>query len=75
MFVPGRISTSISAFDNTFALQLHTYSHGGVGHNFIKEPQVLGHESAGTITQVGANVTSLKVGDRVAIEPTRFCRK
>ena len=56
-------------------LQLHTYSHGGVGHNFIKEPQVLGHESAGTIIQVGANATNLKVGDRVAIEPTRFCRK
>jgi len=54
---------------------LHTYSHGGVGHNFIKEPQVLGHESAGTIIKVGANVTNLKIGDRVAIEPTRFCRK
>lgn len=55
--------------------QLHTYSHGGVGHNFISEPQVLGHESAGAIIKVGANVTSLKIGDRVAIEPTRFCRK
>jgi len=54
---------------------LHTYSHGGVGHSFIKEPQVLGHESAGTVVQVGADVTDLKVGDRVAIEPTRFCRK
>jgi len=35
---------------------------------------VLGHESAGTIVQVGANVANLKPGDRVAIEPTRFCR-
>jgi len=36
---------------------------------------VLGHESAGIVVRVGANITSLKVGDRVAIEPTRFCRK
>ena len=75
MFVPCPLTASISASANIVGLQLHTYSHGGVGHNFIKEPQVLGHESAGTITQVGANVTNLKVGDRVAIEPTRFCRK
>lgn len=51
------------------------YSHGGVGTNFITEPLVLGHESAGTVIQVGANVKNILVGDRVAIEPTVFCRK
>lgn len=56
-------------------LQLHMYSHGGVGTNFITEPLVLGHESAGTVVQVGANVKNIVVGDRVAIEPTVFCRK
>ncbi len=30
---------------------------------------VLGHEAAGTIVEVGAAVTSLKVGDRVCMEP------
>ncbi|KAF7732738.1 hypothetical protein EC973_000009 [Apophysomyces ossiformis] len=35
---------------------------------------VLGHESAGVVTKVGEGVTSLKVGDRVAIEPGRACQ-
>jgi D-xylulose reductase len=51
------------------------YSHGGVGTSFVTEPLVLGHESAGTVVQVGSNVMNIAVGDRVAIEPTVFCRK
>ena len=36
---------------------------------------VLGHESAGIIHKVGSKVTSLKVGDRVAMEPGVPCRR
>jgi D-xylulose reductase len=36
---------------------------------------VLGHESAGIVTAVGDKVTSLKVGDRVAMEPGVPCRR
>lgn len=35
---------------------------------------VLGHESAGVITAVGDKVTTLKVGDRVCMEPGISCR-
>ena len=35
---------------------------------------ILGHESSGTIAAVGSEVTSLKVGDRVAMEPGVPCR-
>lgn len=35
----------------------------------------LGHESAGTVTAVGPDVTTLKVGDRVALEVGLPCRK
>jgi D-xylulose reductase len=35
---------------------------------------VLGHESAGIVHSVGDKVTSLKKGDRVAIEPGSPCR-
>ncbi|KAH7300418.1 hypothetical protein KP509_24G061700 [Ceratopteris richardii] len=34
----------------------------------MKEPMVLGHESSGVICEVGASVTHLRVGDRVALE-------
>lgn len=42
----------------------------GACHNF---PIVLGHEFSGTIAKVGENVTSLKVGDRVAGVPLVPC--
>lgn len=39
----------------------------------MKEPMVLGHESAGVIREVGSSVTHLKVGDRVALEAGISC--
>ena len=36
-----------------------------IHHGFIKPPQILGHELAGTVVQVGAGVTRFKPGDRV----------
>ncbi|WAC28478.1 NAD(P)-dependent alcohol dehydrogenase [Ancylobacter sp. SL191] len=48
---------------------VHYYTHGAIGSFVVREPMVLGHEAAGTITAVGANVKNLKVGDRVCMEP------
>jgi len=48
---------------------LHYYTNGGIGEYVVKEPMVLGHEAAGIITETGSNVTELKVGDRVCMEP------
>jgi L-idonate 5-dehydrogenase len=53
---------------------LHYYQHGGFGTVRLKEPMILGHEIAGEISAVGKNVTSLKIGDRVAVSPSRPCR-
>jgi L-idonate 5-dehydrogenase len=52
---------------------LHYYKHGGFGVIRLKEPMVLGHEVAGEITEIGAGVTNVKVGDVVALNPSRPC--
>ncbi|ADH88172.1 Alcohol dehydrogenase GroES domain protein [Ancylobacter novellus DSM 506] len=48
---------------------VHYYTHGRIGPFIVKAPMVLGHEAAGTVVEVGAKVTNLKVGDRVCMEP------
>ncbi|CAN5414439.1 alcohol dehydrogenase catalytic domain-containing protein [soil metagenome] len=48
---------------------VHYYTHGAIGPFVVKSPMILGHEASGTIIEVGARVTELKVGDRVCMEP------
>ncbi|EGO52122.1 hypothetical protein NEUTE1DRAFT_71383 [Neurospora tetrasperma FGSC 2508] len=54
---------------------VHYWLHGAIGHFVVKDPMVLGHESAGTIVAVGDAVKTLSVGDRVALEPGYPCRR
>ena len=54
---------------------VHYWVHGAIGHFVVKDPMVLGHESAGTVVEVGSAVKTLKVGDRVALEPGYPCRR
>jgi D-xylulose reductase len=48
---------------------VHYYTHGAIGPFVLREPMVLGHEAAGTVVEVGANVHNLTIGDRVCMEP------
>lgn len=48
---------------------VHYYQHGAIGPFVVREPMVLGHEAAGVVTETGSAVTSLRVGDRVCMEP------
>ncbi len=56
---------------------LHTLAGGNA---LVTFPAIPGHEFGGTITAVGADVGWLRVGDRVAVDPSRsdehceFCR-
>ncbi|WP_322410044.1 2,3-butanediol dehydrogenase [Microbacterium invictum] len=36
-------------------------------------PQILGHEFSGEVLEVGAEVTTVRVGDRVSVMPLLFC--
>lgn len=48
---------------------LHYFKHGKIGPFVVEEPMVLGHEASGVVVEAGADVTHLKVGDRVCMEP------
>lgn len=52
---------------------LHYYLHGGFGTIRVREPLILGHEIAGTVEAVGAEVSRVNAGDRVAVNPSRAC--
>ena len=52
----------------------HYYDHGRIGDHVVTGPLVLGHESAGIVVAVGADVDPGRVGERVAIEPGVPCR-
>ncbi|RSH89674.1 hypothetical protein EHS25_002225 [Saitozyma podzolica] len=52
---------------------MHVFLEGRAGESLFSDPLVLGHECAGVVAQVGSNVKTLKVGDRVALEPGAAC--
>ena len=54
---------------------VHYFHHGNCGAYKVnlEEDYMLGHECAGTVVKVGANVKDLKVGDKVALEPGITC--
>lgn len=54
---------------------VHYWVEGRIGHFVVEKPMVLGHESAGIVEKVGDKVKTLKVGDRVAMEPGVPCRR
>lgn len=54
---------------------MHYWQRGRIGDFILESPIVLGHESAGTVVEVGSKVKNVKVGDRVAIEPGVPCRQ
>lgn len=54
---------------------LHYYESGRIGNYVVEYPFVLGHEAGGTVVEVGADVTHLKIGDKVALEPGKTCGK
>ncbi|ODQ64544.1 GroES-like protein [Nadsonia fulvescens var. elongata DSM 6958] len=48
---------------------VHYLNHGSIGKFVVEEPMVLGHESSGEVVEIGSKVTTLKVGDKVCLEP------
>ena len=69
---PGQVLVRVG-FGGICGSDLHYFHHGGFGTVRIQQPMVLGHEVAGTVAAVADDVTSVKVGDRVAVNPSQPC--
>lgn len=52
---------------------LHYYKHGGFGAVRLREPMILGHEVSAHIEMIGPGVSGFKVGQLVAVSPSRPC--
>jgi len=52
---------------------VHYYEAGRIGSQVVQYPFIVGHECAATVADVGRAVKTVKVGDRVAVEPAIAC--
>jgi L-idonate 5-dehydrogenase len=69
---PGEALVAIGA-GGICGSDLHYYLDGGFGTIRVRQPIVLGHEIAGTVAALGAGVTDLPLGARVAVNPSHPC--
>jgi L-idonate 5-dehydrogenase len=69
---PGEVCLKLGA-GGICGSDLHYFLHGRIGSFLIREPLIPGHEISGTVAKVGAGVTRVKEGDKVAINPSHAC--
>lgn len=79
VIAPGKVKIRVACC-GICGTDLHEYAAGPI---FIptaphpltgqRAPVVLGHEFSGEVTEIGAGVTRVKVGDRVCVEPIISC--
>ncbi|WP_172123352.1 MULTISPECIES: L-idonate 5-dehydrogenase [unclassified Devosia] len=52
---------------------LHYFRHARTGDFVVNAPLILGHEVAGEVVEINGAAPGLSVGDRVAVNPSRWC--
>lgn len=52
---------------------IHYYTEGKIGSQVVQYPFRVGHECAAVVEKTGRAVTTLKPGDRVAVDPAMWC--
>lgn len=65
---PGEVAVATKVV-GVCGSDVHYYTHGRIGPFVVDAPMVLGHEASGIVEAVGEGVDTLKVGDRVCMEP------
>jgi len=69
---PGQVLVRMRAV-GLCGSDVHYYTHGRIGDQVLRKPMIVGHEGAGEVAALGSGVKDLKVGQRVAIEPSNPC--
>jgi L-iditol 2-dehydrogenase len=54
---------------------VHYYETGRIGSQVVKFPFIVGHECSGTVAEIGSDVSRVKVGDKVTVDPAQSCGK
>ena len=69
---PGEVLVRLGA-GGICGSDLHYYFEGRNGSFVIREPLIPGHEASGIVALVGAGVTRVKEGDKIAVSPSHAC--
>ncbi|HTV12545.1 MAG TPA: NAD(P)-dependent alcohol dehydrogenase [Acidimicrobiales bacterium] len=71
---PGQVLIEVSAV-GVCGSDVHYFREGRIGDFVVEKPLVLGHEASGVVRALGAGVSRLERGQRVAMEPGVPCRR
>src|SRR5947208_11727314 len=69
---PGEVLLKLGA-GGICGSDLHYYFEGKNGSFVVREPLIPGHEASAVVAAVGACVTRVKPGDKVAVSPSHAC--
>ena len=69
---PGEVLLKLGAA-GICGSDLHYYFEGRNGSFVVREPLCPGHEASAVVAAVGAGVTRVKPGDKVAVSPSHAC--
>jgi len=69
---PGEVLIRLGA-GGICGSDLHYYFDGRNGSFVIREPLIPGHEASGVVARIGAGVTRVQPGDKIAVSPSQAC--
>lgn len=52
---------------------IHYYAEGNIGSQVVEYPFTVGHECSGIIVEAGKEVSNVKIGDLVVVDPSVHC--
>jgi len=69
---PGEVKIKMSTI-GVCGSDIHYYAEGKIGTQVVQYPFPVGHECSGIIEEIGQDVTNVKVGDLVVVDPSVHC--